>query len=437
MTKPRHLRGRAAGSKALGITAYSPGDYAWNVNFNHGNANWNNQDNDNYVRAVRASEYQGAASFRALHTAWRRARRGKKPSPNQLSFDAQWIDGLLEIEKALRAGTWRPRPTTCFIATAPKAREIHAPDFADRIVHHWIVPQLEAIYEQTFIFDSFSNRVGKGTHAAVERLQGFMREVESGQGGGYYLQLDIKNFFNRIHRPTLYRLLKTRMERHGLSIDCRRAVHALLRHSPLEAGVTFACTPAERDRVPPHKRLDQAPAGCGIPIGNLSSQFFANVYLDRLDQFVKRRLRAPRYLRYVDDFVLVHESREQLEVWQAAIAAFLLEDLKLELKADIKLRPLTAGADFLGYVIFPTHKLVRRRVIGHCQMRLHDWQRRHVRGDRVVATRADGDRLRSICSSYAGHFKHASSFKVRQRIGRRFPWLREFLSRGQHNDNRK
>lgn len=431
MTKPRHLQGRAAGSKAFGITAYSPGDYAWNVNFNHGNANWNNQDNDNYVRAVRASEYQGTASFHALHTAWRRARRGKKPSPNQLSFDAQWIDGLLEIEKALRAGTWRPRPTTCFIATAPKAREIHAPDFADRIVHHWIVPQLEAIYEQTFIFDSFSNRVGKGTHAAVERLQGFMREVQSGQGGGYYLQLDIKNFFNRIHRQTLYRLLKIRMERRGLPIDCRRAVHALLRHSPLEAGVTFACTPAERDRVPPHKRLDQAPAGCGIPIGNLSSQFFANVYLDRLDQFVKRRLRAPRYLRYVDDFVLVHTSREKLQTWQAAIAAFLLEELKLELKADIKLRPFTAGADFLGYVIFPTHKLVRRRVIGHCQMRLHDWQQRHVRGRRIVATRADIDRLRSVCASYAGHFKHASSFKARRSIGRAFPWLKSFLSKGQ------
>src|SRR5258708_3466776 len=234
MTKPRHLQGRAAGSQALGITAYSPGDYAWNVNFNNGNANWNNQDNDNCVRAVRASEYHGDPSFRSLHSAWRKARRGKKPSPNQLTFDSQWIDGLLDLEQDLRAGTWQPRPTTCFIATSPKAREIHAPDFADRIVHHWIVPQLEAIYEPTFIVDSFSNRVGKGTHAAVERLQAFMREVHSGQGGGYYLQLDIKNFFNRIHRPTLYALLKKRMEQRDLPIACRRAVHALLRRSPLE-----------------------------------------------------------------------------------------------------------------------------------------------------------------------------------------------------------
>jgi RNA-directed DNA polymerase len=429
MTKPRHSQGRAAGSQVSGITAYSPGDYAWNVNFNNGNSNWNNQDNDNYVRAVRASEYRGEPSFYALHGAWRRARRGKRPSPNQLTFDSQWIDGLLEIERTIKAGTWRPRPTTCFIATAPKAREIHAPDFADRIVHHWVVPQLEAIYEPTFIFDSFSNRIGKGTHAAVERLQGFMREVDSGQGGGWYLQLDIKNFFNRIHRPTLYAMLKARMERHGLSIECRRAVHALLRYSPLEAGVTFACTTAERDRVPPHKRLDQAPAGCGIPIGNLSSQFFANVYLDRLDQFIKRTLRAPRYLRYVDDFVLVHESREQLQTWKAAIAIFLLEELKLELKADVKPRPLAAGADFLGYVIFPSHTIVRRRVIGHCLAKLNAWERSHIRGGRVAANREALEQLRATCASYGGHFSHANSWRTRRRISQRFPWLTKALSR--------
>jgi hypothetical protein len=424
MMKPCHQSGRAAGSKAPGITAYSPGDYAWNVNFNNGNANWNNQDNDNYVRAVRASEYHGEPNFRALHAAWRRARRGKKPSPNQLTFDAQWIDGLLGLERQLASSTWQPRPTTCFIATAPKAREIHAPDFADRIVHHWVVPQLEAIYERTFIFDSFSNRRGKGTHAGVDRLQAFMRQVQSGQGGGWYLQLDIKNFFNRIHRPTLYGLLKARMERHGLSVECQRTVHALLRRSPLEAGVTFACTWQERARVPQHKRLDQAPAGCGIPIGNLSSQFFANVYLDQLDQFVKRTLRAPRYLRYVDDFVLVHESREQLQTWLVEIERFLRDALKLELKAAIKLRPLECGCDFLGYMIYPTHVVVRRRVIGHCCAKLHDWQRRHIRYGRVVANREALDQLRSVCASYGGHFSHAQSWRLRRRIDKRFQWLR-------------
>src|SRR6185437_10005969 len=103
--------------------------------------------------------------------------------------------------------------------------------------------------------------------------------------------------------------------------------------------------------VPPHKRLENAPEGCGIAIGNLSSQFFANVYLNELDQFVKHELRASRYMRYVDDFVLVHESRAQLMAWQDAIARFLGERLRLELKAEVRLRPLDSGIDFLGYVL--------------------------------------------------------------------------------------
>lgn len=427
MTTPRYLRGCAAESQACGTALGSPGDYAWIVNFNNGNSNWNNQDNDNYVRAVRSSEYQRAPCFRDLHTAWREARRGKKPSPNQLTFDAQWIDGLLELERALTAGTWRPKPTTCFIATAPKAREIHAPDFSDRVVHHWLVPQLEAIYEPGFIFDSYSNRRGKGTHAAVARLRAFVRQVVSGQGSGWYLQLDIANCFNTIHRPTLYAMLKRRMERYGLPLATRRAAHALLARSPTEQGVRYACTDSERRSVPPHKRLENAAPGCGIAIGNLSSQFFANVYLDALDQFVKHELKAPRYLRYVDDFVLVHRSREQLEAWHAAIAGFLRERLQLELKADARLRPLAAGIDFLGYVVFPTRTVVRRRVIGHVRAKFSAWAAGHVRGSLIRATPAQLGALRAVHDSYAGHFSHAHSWRLRQRLRGRFPWLETAL----------
>ena len=182
---------------------------------------------------------------------------------------------------------------------------------------------------------------------------------------------------------------------------------------------------AERASVPAHKRLENAAVGCGLAIGNLSSQFFANVYLDALDQFIKHELRAPRYLRYVDDFVLVHRDREQLQAWLSAIAEFLRDRLRLELKADIKLKPLSAGCDFLGYVIYPSHRTVRRRVVGHLRQKLKAWP---MRDDSRPAAAA---KLRSVIASYAGHFKHARSFKVRQRIGRRFPWLKSFLSKGQ------
>lgn len=422
MTRPSYLSGWAAGSQVCGI-AESPSDYAWNVNLQNGNVNRNNQSNQNHVRAVRAGECQSAVSLRSLHTAWQAARRGKKPSFDQLNFDFRSVDMLLDLQRQLEACTWRPSAPTCFIATAPKAREIHAPAFADRVVHHYLVPQLEAIYEPTFIHDSYSNRTGKGTHAAVARLRQFVRQVASGQGGGYYLQLDIKNFFNSIHRPTLYRLLKIRMERAGLPEHVRRAVHALLKDSPAKVGVRYACTEAERVAVPPHKRLENAAPGCGIAIGNLSSQFFANVYMDRLDQFVKHTLKSGRYLRYVDDFVLVHADRVQLEAWCLKIQDFLRAELGLELKADQRLRPLTAGIDFLGYVIYPHHTVVRRRVTGHCNSKLFAWEQRHVRGGQIHAGRADLEQLRSVWASYQGHFSHASSYRLRERIFRRYRWL--------------
>jgi RNA-directed DNA polymerase len=417
--------GWPAWSKARGIA--SPSDYAWNVDLGNGNSNRNNQSNRNYVRAVRAGECHDAVSFRDLHSAWRQARRGKKPSADQLTFESSWIDQLLDIQERLNTGRWHPSAPTCFIAKSPKAREIHAPAFADRVVHHLVVPHLEAIYEPTFIHDSYSNRVGKGTHAAVRRLQNFVHEVHSGQGGGCYLQLDIRNFFASIHRPTLWTLIKKRMERTAISAPVRQAVHALLNWPISKTGVNWACTEAERAAVPPHKRLENAAPGCGIAIGNLSSQFFANVYLDRLDQFVKHELKARRYIRYVDDFVLVHNEWEQLAEWHSAIIDFLRDDLRLSLKDGAKLEPLPRGIDFLGYVVFPTHTVVRKRVIGHCRAKLATLERNARLVDALTTCARTREQVRSLWASYAGHFAHASSWKTCAAIHRRFPWLSKAL----------
>ena len=433
MTKPRYQTGCAARSKDHGEAAVpgNPG-YFRVVNFDNGNVNNNHGDNNRFfARPVRvgglpAGEYQGdtpRGDRRGFNKAWKRARRRKKPSVNQLRFEARWIDALPNLADRVAAEIWSPSPTVCFIAQRPKAREIHAPDFGDRVVHHWLVPQLEAIYEPTFIYDSFSNRPGKGVHAAVDRLQVFSRQVHSGQGGGWYLQLDIRNFFNRIHRPTLYRMLKRRMERAGLPPATRRVAHELLRRSILEGEVTYRCTPAERARVPYEKRLENAPRGCGIAIGNLSSQFFANVYLDALDQFVKHVLKVPRYLRYVDDFVLVHESREQLIAWQAEIERFLADELRLDLKGEVKLKPLDSGIDFLGYIVHPHHRLVRPRVVHHAKEALATWEREYVRGDAIEATPEALRRVQSTWASYEGHFHHANAWRLQQGLQRRFPWL--------------
>lgn len=412
----QHYLGCAAESEAGGLAL--PSGAAWNVNLENGNSNWNNHNNDNHVRAVRAGECHAAVSFSALYSAWWEARRGKKPSADQLSFDCQWMDRLFELQERLNACQWQPSPPTCFVQLTPKAREIHAPAFSDRVVHHWLVPQIEALYEPTFIHDSYSNRVGKGTHAAVRQLQRFVRQVSSGQGGGYYLQLDVSNFFVSIHRPTLWQMLRVRMERAGLSPAVMRATHALLNYSIDRTGVKWACTPQERAAVPGHKRLENAGLGRGLAIGNLSSQFFANVYLDRLDQFVKHSLKARRYLRYVDDFVLVHHDREQLEAWRLAIVSFLETELRLKLKADQKQRQLTTGIDFLGYVVYPTHTVVRRRVVAHCRQKLAAFERQGVKS---------GDAVRAVVASYWGHFVHANSHRLRERLLERFTWIGKVL----------
>ena len=424
MTKPRYPNpGCVAWSQVYG-EASGDASYAWNVNFNNGNVNYNHRNNNGFVLAVRrASEFQGDVCLQELYRAWRRARRQKVPSFNQLQFDYRWADNLLQLQRELRAGQWQPRPSTCFIATRPKAREIHAPDFGDRVVHHWLVPQLESIWEPTFIRDSYANRAGKGSHAAVRRAQDFARQVHSGQGGGWYLQLDVANFFNSIHRPTLWQMLRKRMEARHMPALVQKAVHALLRRSPLHAGVQYRATDAELAQVPAHKRLTNAPAGRGLPIGNLSSQFFANVYLDALDQFVKHDLKAKRYLRYVDDFVLFHHDREQLAAWRDQIEAFLRDRLKLELKAEQHLRRLTDGLDFLGYVIFPTHMLARKRVVGHLQQALAGWEGLHVHGEHLQGTPEDFRRLSTRLASFAGHLQHASTHRLMRRIHARFPWL--------------
>ena len=152
------------------------------------------------------------------------------------------------------------------------------------------------------------------------RLQRFIRQVHSGQGGGWYLQLDVRNFFNTIHRPTLWQMLKRRMASAAISVTAQHVAHQLLARSALSYGVHHASSQAERAQVPPHKRLDNAPPGRGLPIGNLSSQFLANVYMDSLDQYVKHQLKVPRYIRYVDDLVLVHHDRAQLQAWHSAAA---------------------------------------------------------------------------------------------------------------------
>jgi RNA-directed DNA polymerase len=276
-------------------------------------------------------------------------------------------------------------------------------------------------------------RARRGSHSAVDRLQAFMRQRENMPGatvaGGWYLQLDVHNFFNSIHRPTLYTLLC-----HRLAQAQKRgqlpAAHALalrsLCHKLLARRVTEQVrNPAAAAGLPPHKRLCNAAPGCGLPVGNLTSQFFANVYLNALDQFVKHTLKVRHYVRYVDDFVLLGDSPAQLQHWQGQIAAFLHETLHLRLRDAAPLRPCRQGVDFLGYVVFTHHRRVRQRVVQHCRAKLQRWHQQHQSFERVRP--AQVQQLQALLGSYWGHFAHANSVCLRHQIFSQMPWLTPFF----------
>jgi RNA-directed DNA polymerase len=362
----------------------------------------------------------------ACHAAWRKARRGKRPSMNQLQFELHWVDALQTLTAQLQQGAWQPRRTVSFVVTHPKTREIHAPDFADRVVHHLLVDRLEKLYEPIFVFDSFANRTGKGSHAAVDRLQKFMRQQNA---PCFYLQLDIHNFFNSIHRPTLYGMLQKRLaqcEARGKvsaknALALRSLCHKLLANKVQEQ----VRNKKDAASVPPHKRLANAKPQCGLPVGNLTSQFFANVYLNALDQFVKHTLKVRHYVRYVDDFVLLSASRQELQNWHIQIADFLQRELHLGLNEKHQLQTVGNGIDFLGYRVFTHYRWVRPRVVKHCYAKLRHWQQMHAQPQRVTSD--DFAKLQALVASYFGHFSHANSVRLRRRLFEDLPWLNHYF----------
>jgi retron-type reverse transcriptase len=366
--------------------------------------------------------------FSACFSAWCKARKGKKPSANKIAFEARWLDSLTDLYTVLRVGEWQPARTVCFVVTHPKTREIHAPDFADRVVHHILVERLEKLYEPRFIYDSFANRQEKGSHAAVKRLQAFMRMRDSGNSA-WYLQLDIHNYFNSIYRPTLYAMLCKRLEQAQRSKELPIAhVQALrsLCHKLLANPISqYVRSPEAAAKIPPHKRLCHAKRHCGLPVGNLTSQFFANVYLDALDQFVKHVLKVRHYVRYVDDFVLLGDSPAQLKVWQAQIEMFLHQTLHLKVKEGVLLQNCVQGVDFLGYRVFAHHLRVRPRVVRHCLAKLAAWHAKHPLFDKVTVQQAN--LLHATLASYWGHFAHANSVRLRQMIFDQNPWLEDYF----------
>lgn len=259
-------------------------------------------------------------------------RKNKRNTANALRFEARQELNLLALCDALVDRSYESGHSVCFFVKRPKLREVFAADFRDRVVHHVLISHLEAIWEPIFIHDSYACRKGKGVHAGVERLQLFMRQATAnGTRPAWYLQLNIRNYFMSIDKQSLFAMVDAKLNSNiSADAEARWLTKTLVFHDCTVAPVLKG-EPRLIDRLPPHKTLFRAPPGKGLPIDNLNSQFFANAYLNALDQFVKHELKCRWYLRYCDDFVLLAESLEQLAAWQLRIANFLAERLDLQL----------------------------------------------------------------------------------------------------------
>ena len=349
-----------------------------------------------------------------IYNAYLACRLEKRSSPDALLFEMNQEEEILRLADELNKKTYLPSTSVCFYLNKPKSREIFAAHFRDRIVHHIIYSRLAPTWEKIFIDQSFACRPEKGTHKGAGVLQDYCRKItKSGKQKAYYLKLDVANFFMSIDKNILYKILARKCS----DSELLWLIHVSLFHDPTTDVMNIGRA-SYAGKLPPHKSLFNAKPHCGLPIGNLTSQFFANVYLNELDQYAKHVLKCHYYLRYVDDFVLLSISKGQLLQWKVDIVQFLWQRLHLDLNPEAtKLDGIFHGVDFCGYIVRPFYMLVRRRVVGNLKSKLDDVYPKLVykTTDRIMYYYDTKvlERLLATLNSYLGHFSPVSYTHLR------------------------
>ena len=336
---------------------------------------------------------------------------------------------LLKLERELQDHTYKPGRSICFVVTDPKPREIFAADFRDRVVHHLLVNYIELIWEKKFIHHSYSCRQNKGAHRAVKDLKRFLRKVtassESPLGTlmkrepAYYLQADVSAFFMSLRKDILFNLIR----RHLKNSELLWLAESIIFQDPTENFYYKGDFRLHR-LIPDHKSLFKIPKNQGLPIGNLTSQFFANVYLNELDQFIKHDLKCRYYLRYVDDIILLNQDANQLKLWQWQIDNFLQEKLKLHLHPQKStLQPIHRGMNFVGFIVKPKYNLVRNRTVKKFKSKLWHFDQKIISLNLEHPIRLwtpklcdDFKEIFATVNSYYGQFRHANTFRLRRHL---------------------
>lgn len=362
-------------------------------------------------------ENTASISIEELFQAYIKCRRHKRNTANALAFEIDYESNLVKLCEEINNGTYQPGKSITFIVNKPVKREIFAADFRDRVVHHLIIGKLNPLFEKEFVHDSYACRTGKGTHFGIQRINRFIRQCSKNYTQDcYILKLDIKGFFMCIDKNILFEKLKMFIHEKYKEQDkdlvislCQKVIF----YDPTKKCIIKGKRKNSQG-LPTSKSLFYSPKNCGLPIGNLTSQIFANFYMSPFDHFIKHDLGIKFYGRYVDDFILVHSDKEYLKSLIPKIKDFLKKELRLTLHPNkIYLQHYTKGVKYLGAVIKPHRIYIANRTKGNFYQAI---QRLNLIARDHKPTKEEKGKFLSSMNSYLGIMKHYKTYHLRKRI---------------------
>lgn len=334
--------------------------------------------------------YEKITSFENLLAAYKTFRKGKRFKDDVLKFEYNYETELFKLQDELLEHTYAPLPAHSFFVYEPKKREIAAACVRDRVVHHALCRVIEPIFDKRLIYDTYACRLGKGTLAAIKRFEEFKYRLLSryNENEIYIFKADIQKYFENIDHYILLELIRKKIADEEVIWLIKRILTGESLFSPQTKG---------------------------IPIGNLTSQFFANLYLSPLDQFIKHSLGFKYYIRYMDDFVLMDISKARLQKAKVGVARFLKENLRLNLHPKKQtVTPLKCGIDFLGFRIFSTHRLLRRENVKRFRRRLKRMKEQLERKEITIG------KIGLSIKGWIAHAKQGNTYRLREKILRVF-----------------
>jgi retron-type reverse transcriptase len=328
--------------------------------------------------------YPRIYDFENLYRAYLKARRGHRYYREVLVFTNNLDAELIQLQNELIWKTYHTGPYRRFYVHDPKTRLVAALPFRDRVAQHALCNVIEPLFDRKMIYDSYACRVGKGTHAGADRVTELLRRAVRLWPRPYCLKCDIARYFPSVRHDTLLAIIRR-------TISCEDTLWLI--QEILSSWV---------DSADPEPR--------GLPIGNLTSQLWANVYLDPLDHFVKEVLRVRFYVRYMDDFVIIGGDKRELWQVKREIEGFLEHRLGLRLNGKSGIFPISHGIDFLGYRIWPDRRRLRKRSVKRMRQALKYFEKAYREG------KIDLERINASIQSWLGHAKHANTYRLREKL---------------------